>query len=151
MRKVGMRTPRLKAQTAPGHDYLSVPFPLAKIQLEKHSALETIRVLHMKRLLLLLCILTLIPLNPAQAKGKGKPQPRKPQPKVEAGGATIGAVSGTSITVGKQTYAITGKTSITVDGRKAAAGALRAGMLASVTASGLEPGSASSISAQSSK
>ena len=123
----------------------------AKIQLEKHSALENIRVLHMKRLLLLLCILTLIPLNPAQAKGKGKPQPRKPQPKVEAGGATIGAVSGTSITVGKQTYAITGKTSITVDGRKAAAGALRAGMLASVTASGLEPGSASSISAQSSK
>ena len=122
-----------------------------EIQLEKHSGLETMLSLPMKHLLLLLCILSLVPLNPAQAKGKGQPQAKKPQPKVEAGDTTISAVSGTSITVGKQTLSITGKTAITLDGRKADAGALKTGMRASVTASGLEPGSASSIVAQNGK
>lgn len=101
----------------------------------------------MKHLLLILSVLSLVIINPAEAKGKGKAAPRKPPVKIHAGGATIDSVSGSSITVGKQTYSITAKTVITVDGRKADAGALKSGMHASVAASGLEQGAAMSITA----
>ena len=117
-----------------------------KIRLEKYSGLGTLALLQMKHLLLLLCVLSLVPLNPAQAKGKA--QPRKPPIKINASVDVIDSVSGNSITVNKRSYSITGKTTITVDGKKAEAGALKSGMHASVTPSGLEPGAAMSITAR---
>ena len=101
----------------------------------------------MKLLPLLLCVLSLVPLNPAQAKGK--PQAKRVPIKIDAGGPTISAVSGNSISVGKRTYTITAKTQILVDGRKAEAGALKTGMRAAVTPSGIDPAAAMSITAHS--
>lgn len=102
----------------------------------------------MKYLPLILCVLSLVPLNPAQAAAK-KPAAKRPAIKIVSSGPTISAVSANSITVGKQTFAITPNTHILLDGRKADAGALKVGMRVAVTPSALELGSAKSITADS--
>lgn len=110
----------------------------------------------MKRTLILLSILSLMPLNDAPAKGRA-PGKRPAPIKIDAGDETITAVSSDSITVGtaksksSQTYKISGITQIHLDGRKVSTNDLRSGMRAIVTPSQLDPGSAMSIEATSSK
>jgi hypothetical protein len=101
----------------------------------------------MKHFILLACLLSIVSVSPAEAKGKKAP--KKPAVKIHASGPTITAVSGDSISLDKQTYKITATTQITVDGRRASAGALKTGMQASVTPSGIDRSSALSITASS--
>jgi hypothetical protein len=100
----------------------------------------------MKHSLLLVCLLSIFLFSPASGRVvKGA--------KVHASGAKITAVSANSISVltGKSThtYKISGQTLIEVDGRKAGANALHKGMLAEVTPSSLDPGTAMSVEASS--
>lgn len=93
---------------------------------------------------------------PAKGKGKGKGIKMFPATKVHAGtAASITDVSSTSISVkndkNSKTYSIDSNTLITIDGKKASADALRSGMSADVTPSGINPNAARSIEASSSK
>jgi hypothetical protein len=112
----------------------------------------------MKRTLLLLALISLMPLHdaPAKNKGGGKKPGKKPEPiKIHASESKITSVSSDSISVGNgktsQSYKISGSTQIRLDGRRVSANELRSGMRADVTASQLDPGSAMSIEATSGK
>ena len=96
-----------------------------------------------------------MPLHDAAAKSGKKPGKRPEPIKIHASEATITSVSSDSISVGNgkssQSYKISGSTQIRLDGRRVSANELRSGMRADVTASQLDPGSAMSIEASSSK
>ena len=105
----------------------------------------------MKHTLLFICLLSFVPLESAPAKGAKSAK----SVKVNASGAKITLVSGTSISVemGKSThtYKISGQTQIHLDGRKTSANDLRKGMRADVTASQLDPDTAIIIEASTGK
>lgn len=113
----------------------------------------------MKNLLLPIIISAALGAFATDASAKSKPHNLPPKPPAKPVNAssrlTITAVSSTSISVktstDTKTYSIDGHTSITLDGRKVAADALKSGMGADVTPSGLNPSAAISIAAVSSK
>jgi hypothetical protein len=101
----------------------------------------------MKPILLVVCLLSLVPLNSASAKGAKGPKAVK----VHAAGAKITAISANLISVeiakDTHTYAISAQTQVHLNGMKASVKDLRKGMRADVTASQLDPRAAMMIEA----
>ena len=91
----------------------------------------------------------------AYAKGFGKKPKPTPEPEKSSAHFTIVSVSQSAISVkvGHDTkdYKIDGNTTITLDGTRVGTGALKAGMYADVTPSGISPGVAMSIEAKAPK
>jgi len=88
------------------------------------------------------------------AKGKSLPKPKPtPEPKkVNASSPIIVSVSSSEISVksaqNNMKYRIDNRTSITLDGARVSADGLKAGLLADVTPSSLDPGLAISVVAR---
>lgn len=98
---------------------------------------------------LLAIVLCTFATDAAYAKG-GKPK-AKPVPVKSSAHSVIVTVSNNAISVksGHDTkqFKMDGHTTVTLDGNKVAAGALKAGMYAEVTPGGIDPGVAMSVAA----
>ena len=93
---------------------------------------------------LILCLLSLVTLNSAPAKGVKYKKADASSPKITAVSATSISVTAAKIS---RTYKISTVTQIHLDGVKAGAADLKAGMHADVTTSQLDPNTAMAIEA----